>query len=329
MVSGHPDASVFHLSSWSRVLHAAYGHSPCFLVCREPGGAPAALLPFNEVKSCLTGKRGVSVPFADLCPPLLFGDQDCRSLFAVIRSLAGERGWSHFEIRGGSLPAPPATPSVSYYVHSLDLTPGPESLSSRFDGSFRQALRKAGREGVTCEVRTDEAALRAYYQLHVRTRRRLGSPPQPWAFFQHLWNECIQPGGGFVVLGQLRGRPVAGAVFLHTGHQAVFKFGACDERHLEVRANNLVMAAAISFLSGKGLQTLHFGRTSLHQTGLRRFKLGWGAVESTLSYYKYDLRQERWVRSVDRAGGWQQPLFSRLPQSLNRLAGRLLYPHLD
>jgi hypothetical protein len=329
MALDHPDCSVFHLSGWARVLRSAYGHESHYLVCRRPGGELAALVPFMELRNCLGTKRGVSLPFADFCPPLLFGEKDGDRVFPTVRSVALQRGWKSFELRGGTPPVPFATASVAYCVHSLDLAPGPEALSAGFDASFRQAVRKAEREGVVSEIRTDESALRAYYQLHVRTRRRHGSPPQPWSFFQHLWKELIQPGQGILVLGQRRGCPVAGAVFLHTGHQAVFKFGASDERLPELRANNLVMAAAIRHLAERGLQSLHFGRTSLHQSGLRRFKRGWGAVESTLSYFKYDLRRDCWTVGADRAAGWQKSLFSRLPQSVNRLAGRLLYPHLD
>jgi hypothetical protein len=329
MSLAHPDCSIFHLSGWARVIQSTYGHKSHCLAFRRPGGELAALVPFMELRNCFGAKRAVSMPFADFCPPLSFGEVDGERLFQTVRSFAIQRGWRSFELRGGPPPIQSATASVSYYTHSLDLTPGPEALSSRFDASFRQAVRKAERAGVGHEIRTDEAALRAYYQLHVRTRRRHGSPPQPWRFFQHLWKELIQPGQGFIVLGLHRGCPVAGAAFLHTGHQAVFKFGASDERHPELRANNLVMAAAIRHLADKGLQRLHFGRTSLHQSGLRRFKLGWGVTEDMLSYFKNDLRRDCWTVGTDRAAGWQKSLFSRLPHSVNRLAGRLLYPHLD
>ncbi len=325
----HPECSIFHLSSWARVLQSAYGHRPVFLVCRREGGELAALIPMMELSSCLSAKRAVSMPFADCCPPLLFGTQESASLFEAVRDTAAGRDWKSFEIRGGPPPATSALPSVSYYVHSLPLTPEPESLSSRFDASFRQAVRKATREGVTPEIRTDEAALREYYRLHVRTRRRHGAPPQPWNFFRLLWQEIIGAGHGFIVLGHLRGTAVAGAVFLHTLHHAMYKFGASDERNLECRANNLVMSAAIQHLAERGFQSLHFGRTSMHQSGLRRFKLGWGAEEKVLSCFKYDLRRAAWTSGTDRAAGWQSSIFSRLPQSVNRLAGRLLYPHLD
>ena len=46
-------------------------------------------------------------------------------------------------------------------------------------------------------------------------------------------------------------------------------------------------------------------------------------------YYKYDFKKEKFVAGVDRAEGWMNNVFARMPQSLLRLAGETLYPHLS
>ena len=121
-----------------------------------------------------------------------------------------------------------------------------------------------------------------FYRLHVRTRRRHGLPPQPASFVLKIHDEIIKPGLGFVVLASKGSRPVAAAVFLNKGKKAVYKFGASDERHQDLRGNNLVMWEAIQFLAQGGFDTLHLGRTSFGNEGLRRFKLAWGTVEETI-----------------------------------------------
>jgi hypothetical protein len=78
----------------------------------------------------------------------------------------------------------------------------------------------------------------------------------------------------------------------------------------------------------EGLSTLNLGRTSLSNEGLRRFKLGLGAVEKKLQYAKYDFSSRQFVADVDRAHGWFNRVFSRLPLPILRLAGAALYPHL-
>lgn len=327
-VAGHPLAGPFHGSAWARVLVRTYGHQPLYVLLHR-AGRPAALLPVMEVDSPLTGRRGVCLPFADLCAPLVFGRPDPRMMLDVLVRLGHERGWSHLEVRGAAGLPSEAPPSVSFFAHELDLSPGPERVWSGFDSSVRRAVRKAEREQVSVEVRTDGEAVSAFCQLHARSRRRHGLPPQPRRFFDAIREEMFDSGLGSVVLASREGAPVAAAVFLQAGPRAVYKFGASDERDQASRANNLAMWKGLQWLMSRGVTSLHFGRTSCSQEGLRRYKRGWGASESTLHYHKLALPSTTWVRDRDRAAGLHTRVFSHLPLSLNRLLGAALYPHLD
>ncbi len=73
------------------------------------------------------------------------------------------------------------------------------------------------------------------------------------------------------------------------------------------------MWEAIKWHARQGCESLHLGRTSLHNDGLRRFKLGWGAEEQPIEYVKYDLRQERFVTDRDESAGWHNQVFRRMP----------------
>lgn len=328
LVTSHPGAAVFHTAAWARVLARTYGHRP-FYFALYLAGRLAALVPVMEVRSVLTGRRGVSLPFSDFCPPLYFEETGDGPVVKALSALAAERGWKHWEIRGGGKPDPAATPAGTCYGHSLCLLGGAEKLFAAFEPSVRRAIRKAERSGVTVAVRSELAAVADYYQLHVRTRRRHGLPPQPFSFFRHIFEEIIATGLGSIMLASHRGHPVAGAVFFHSGKHALYKFGACDERCQELRANNLVMWAGIRELSAAGYESLHLGRTSCHQEGLRAYKLGWGAVEDALDYFKQDTRTGAWLSGRDRLSGAHNAFFSHLPLNVNRLMGGLLYPHLD
>ena len=102
---------------------------------------------------------------------------------------------------------------------------------------------------------------------------------------------------------------MAAAVFLHQGRQALYKFGASDYGFQHLRPNNLVMWEGIRQCAARGCGRLHFGRTSLANEGLRRFKLGFGAREEEIKYCKYDFRAGRFVTDVDRAEGWFNRVF--------------------
>ncbi len=328
LVEEFPGRHVFHGSAWARVLSRTYGHRPFYTVGTRDG-RPVMLLPLMEVRSFVTGRRGVSVPFADLCEPLTRGGGPGEAFVPLLLDLARERRWKHLEWKGGGPPVPSAFSSVSFLAHTLDLRTSLEGLRENLEPSFRRNLRKAENSGLTVESRQDQAAMAAYYQLHTLTRRRHGLPPQSWRFFLNLWEEIIRTGLGFIVVASLGKEPVAGAVFLHAGDQAIYKFGASDERFFERRPNHLVMWTGICSSRSRGATSLHFGRTSRGHEGLRRFKLGWGAAETTLEYFKYSFKTGTWARGNDRVSGSHTALFSRFPLALNRLAGRLIYPHLD
>jgi hypothetical protein len=168
-----------------------------------------------------------------------------------------------------------------------------------------------------------------FYRLHVETRRRHGLPPQPIGFFRNIFREVIEPGLGFVVRATLGSRCVAAAVFLQFGRTAIYKFGASALAFQQFRGNNLVMWEGIRLLAQSDSEVLLFGRTSLSNDSLRRFKLGWGAEEEMINYCKWNATPRAWMTSRDHSSGSHNAIFSKMPLVLNRLAGALLYPHLD
>jgi lipid II:glycine glycyltransferase (peptidoglycan interpeptide bridge formation enzyme) len=154
-------------------------------------------------------------------------------------------------------------------------------------------------------------------------------PPQPQSFFINIQRHLINTGYGFIVLVESQKGPAAAAMFLKLGRHAVYKFGASDERLQELRGNNLVMFEGIRYLVEGGAETLHFGRTDKENEGLRRFKLSWGATEEEIRYARFEMASGSWKYSRDSRPALHKHIFRALPASLNRLAGAMIYPHLD
>ena len=326
LLSSHQDAVIFHSAAWARVLSKTYGHQPMYLRCSH-NGEVAALIPMMEIRSALTGWRGVCLPFSDFCKPLIF-DEVVRDLaLKKLPELARLRKWKYFELRGGRAPDIFAKPSVTYYGHTLDLRVGAEKLLAKSASPVRRAIRKAVRSNLSVEA--GHEGISEFYRLHVQTRRRHGLPPQPVTFFQNIHEEIIKPGSGFIVLAKTGGRSVAGAVFFQYGSKAIFKFGASDQHYQEFRGNDLVMWGGIERLARAGCEILHLGRTSMENMGLRRFKLAWGTTEERMEYFKFDVVRNRWIARRDEAPAFYTAVFGRLPLAVNRMAGTIIYPHLD
>jgi len=325
----HSESNVFHRTSWAKVICATYGHKPLYLEFRR-GGKLVALLPMVEMASRLTGKRAVCMPFSDFCPPLVFDAQRPEAIVEALLRKGRERKWRSFELRGGKNMLPESVPAAEqYYRHRLNLAVGVEKLFAGLSSAARRAVRKAEKSAVTAEVGENWDAMREFYRLHMRTRRKHGLPPQPLSFFRNIHREIIQKGLGFVVLARVATRPIAGAVFFHSGRSALYKFGASDKSASKLRGSNLVMWQGIQELAKRGSVTLDFGRTDLHQSGLRDFKLSWGATEEIADYFKFSVQTNKWLTGGNQKSKLHEGIFRRLPLVVNRLAGRLIYPHLD
>jgi hypothetical protein len=283
-----------------------------------------------EVASRFTGCRGVCLPFSDFCAPLLFGDGGGDALLPQLLELAAERKWNHLELRG-SVPAPAGDGvAATFYGHTLDLSGGEEALFARFNSSVHRAIRKAERSGVSVDILQTCDAMREFYRLHCQTRRRHGIPPQPFAFFRHIQEEIIAPGRGFIALARSGARCIAAAVFFRWGGRGLFKFGASEKRHQNLRPNNLAMWEGMRYLLLNGCRSLHFGRTAPGDEGLRRFKLSWNTREENLHYVRVNPITRLFVPvEQTNSSAPYQKLFTKLPLALNMLAGKLIYPHLD
>lgn len=325
-VAANPDSTFFHGASWPRVLRDTYGFSLNFFVRRD-GAAVRAVLPLMEVDSWLTGRRGISLPFADECPPLDCGGESSGALFDAACVYGKTRGWKYLELRGGER-TKGASPSTSYWGHRIDLRAPNDALFARVSSSGRRAVRKAIRSGLTFEITREFDGIRCFYGLLSETRRRLGVPIQPARFFESIHRHIIEPKRGCVLLARLKGKPVAGAVLFHWGRRALYKFAASAAAYRDLRPNNLILWRAIEWHAMQGFDSIDLGRTSLANEGLRAFKRGWGAEERRIDYARYDLEQDTFVTSRDHSSTPYNWIFRHLPVGFGRLVGTALYRHV-
>src|SRR5690606_24643032 len=121
--------------------------------------------------------------------------------------------------------------------------------------------------------------------------------------------------------------PIAGAVFLHFGRLATFKFGASLQPWQHLRPNNLAMWHAIEWHAQHGFAELDFGRTAPGNSGLRRFKLGWGAVEYPIRYFRCHPRTGRFLTLPPSTRPWHARVLQCMPVSVSRLVGAAFYKH--
>ena len=95
----HEDYSFFHSSAWARVLHESYNYKPLYFTGVENGNL-TALIPVMEVKSILTGRRGVSLPFTDFCQIIVSDEAQFKETIRQIIEYGEKAGIPPGEVAG-------------------------------------------------------------------------------------------------------------------------------------------------------------------------------------------------------------------------------------
>jgi hypothetical protein len=327
LILRHPDYSFFHCLAWAKVLRESYGYTPLYFTVLEEDRIKA-LIPVMEVDSLLTGKRGVSLPFTDYCEPMIEGNVRFQDFLDHVIEYGQGRGWRTLELRSGNNLLPSAPPSMTYLRHVLDLSQGEKQVFLNFRDSTRRNAKKAIKEGVEVKIDHSLESVKEFYRLNGITRQDHGLPPQPFSFFKKIYDHIISKNLGMVVLASLDQVNVAGAIYLHFGAKAVYKYGASDKNFQNLRANNLVMWEAIKWYSQAGYKRFCFGRTEPENQGLIQFKSGWGTTEQPIHYYRYDLRKGFFVSGSPKVTGFHNKIFRNIPVPVLNRIGTILYKHM-
>jgi len=328
LVDSHPRSSVFHSPNWLRALHEVYGYNPVVVTTCPPDAALTNGLVFCQIKSWLTGRRLVSLPFSDHCEPLTDPSTDIDEMVSHIRQRVDIDKWKYIEIRPVLYQPGSATQlrrSVSYVFHRLDLRPGTDELMRRFHKNcVQRKIRRAERERLTYEAGASEDLLQKFYRLQVMTRRRQYLPPQPLNWFRGL---SAAFGKDFRIrLASKDGTAVAAILTLAHKKTMVYKYGCSDAEYSRFGGTALLFWNTIQEARSSGFEKLDMGRSAIDNLGLIAFKEHWGATGTSISYWTYPQSHEEllniWTKKVARR------VISAVPDGTLKAAGKLLYKHI-
>lgn len=125
----------------------------------DAGGQVLGGLPVARIRSVLTGKRLVALPFTDACPPLVAGDAPDATRTELEQALrAGQAAQGlDLEVRD-QLPGFGADAGERFYRHTLELNPDPAAVeaASRSRRSSVASGRQSARESLSSAASTPE-----------------------------------------------------------------------------------------------------------------------------------------------------------------------------
>ncbi|MDH5669658.1 MAG: GNAT family N-acetyltransferase, partial [Nitrospira sp.] len=283
-VARHPKATVFHTRGWLKALQATYGYEPLAFTTSAPSDVLNNAIVCCAVRSWLTGRRLVSLPFSDHCEPLVERSDVMQTLCTHLESVVDQGAWKYIEIRS----ADPMmkgldrfTEGEAYVLHRLDLRPDLDALyTCLHKDCLQRKIRRAERSSLEYIVGRSPELLRDLYGLLQLTRARHHVPPQPFAWFHHL----VACAGEAVAIRVVYrdGRPLAGMLTLRHGNTMVYKYGGSDTAFHQLGCMPFLFWQVIKEAKDTGAEALDLGRSDLDNPGLMTFKDRWSAVRTSL-----------------------------------------------
>lgn len=336
-VEAHPFGLVCHLSGWKRVLEESFSHMKghCLTLANGDGSIRAAL-PVFEIRSLFFGNRLVSIPFATNCDPLISSSEDMTALLDAAINLSIELHCPKIEIRTLSSYPVIRDDKIGNVVlnksHQLSLESTLDDIMKAFSKKIRQKIRKPLQGATEIQLAGNETHLAEFYRHYVKTRKRLGLPPQPYLFFESIWRNLWPSKHVALLLVRNEGKLVAGMMMFTFKGRCSCEYLGTDLGFKEVNANLDVFIywEAIKWAHLQGYRIFDFGRTGITNEGLMFFKSLWGTKVVDLPQFYYPKRICSGLDSREESFSYNfiRKVAKNLPDPMFQWLGNMLYMHL-
>jgi len=334
-VATHPFGWLTHSSLWQRVLERSFSHMKGYfpaLVDAESGAIRAAL-PVYEVKSWLTGRRLVSIPWATLSDPLILFREEFVLLAKEAQELKERLQAGHLEIR--SLYTTPIindgtfADAPSFKHHYLNLEQDIEKIRKAFHRTCeRQRSNRAQQRGLSLRMGSNLADLDILYGMHKKNRKKKCLPPQPYLFFKNLWQELYPFGNVSLLIAESDGEPVATLLLLKYKERMSAEVTQINEDFRSMSPNIFLLWEAIKQGAAEGYRVFDFGRTPPSNPTLSAFKSRWGAEVSDLCCFYYPEEKGKGLNdSYAKRYRMLQLVCRYTPEFVQPFIGRFCYRH--
>lgn len=280
---------LFYTQRWLSVLRRQYG-CEYFITHHQASGA---VMVFALIR-CLVGKKIVSLPFSDYTRPSLVNPAELLAHVQVLREAFPDlplclkinfpNAADELNLSSGI----PGNPRVQGHLHRVD-TRQEVQLEKRMLGSFRRGVRKANAAGLNFVSNCSREGLEQFYRLFYTLRiQKHGLIPQPFDFFEKIFEEFISCGKGFFAEVWKNDCLLASAIILSHEDGLYYKWGCSSINGLKDRPNNLLFYDLLHLAQRDGYAFVDLGLSDLKvNQGLMRFKKSMGGSPSVIYSYQF------------------------------------------
>jgi FemAB-related protein (PEP-CTERM system-associated) len=287
-VMDNDHGSVFHTTSWLKLIQSSFPHRPFHLVAETPAGKISGILPLFLVRSRIFGHIMTSTPQAAYGGILADNDPVSIKLFSEAQKLAQEKNVQFLELRNLH---PSETLSLRtkdlYVTFTQELTDDPKKNFSSIPRKTRAECRHGIKNGL--EFKINEIGVDDFYKVYSRSVRDLGTP----VFSKRLFSNGIQEFGDNckIISVHWKNKLVSSVWTLFYKDEILPYYGGAIREYNRLGVNNFMYWMLIKYGCENGYRVFDFGR-SKKGTGSFNFKKRWGMVMKDLPYQYYLVRQK-------------------------------------
>ncbi len=276
-----PGGTFFHLIGWRDVLEDCFRFRSCYLLARRAAEI-VGVLPLCELRSALSGRCLLSLPFAVEGGICSADDEARRALEDAVLRLSRDRGARYLELRDGLDGAKFQMREGLYYRFRRPLLASDEENLAAIPRKQRRMVRVGQQSGL--EARVDAGDLDVFYDLYARSVRQLGTPVFPRRYFRRLLDQF--PDDSCLLTVRYEGTPVAGVLSFFFNDTVLPYYAGSRHEFFRYAVNDFMYWELMRYARGRGARTFDFGR-SKKGTGAYDFKCHWGFEPEPLRYRVY------------------------------------------
>jgi serine/alanine adding enzyme len=345
-VEKHRDATVYHLSGWSRMIEGTYAQKAYLLAAVANDGNATSdneeterivgIFPIFKFRDLTLSNSFISMPFSDMGGTVADSALIRRSLIMEAIFLGDKFNAKKIEMRSTE-----RSKSESDFINSkefkkklyyheesrryrmlLKLPTTSKELIDGYKSKLRSQIRRPIKSGFVATVGQSEL-LEDFYTVFAENMRDLGSPVHSKKLFVNLFKEFTNKANIFVVHGG-KG-PVAASLAIGFRNVLHNPWASSLRKYSKFSPNMLLYWKMLEFACDNGFRFFDFGRSSIGE-GTYKFKKQWGASPVQLPWQYISIGKDIAGDSLSENNAFLKAgeIWKRFPIFLTKLIG----PHL-
>lgn len=322
-------ASVYHHPAWLKGIQMTFNHRAFYLIEEDENNNIIGLIPFVNINSVFTGNRLVSLPFSTYCDPLI-SEKKIPSAINFLQSKSGSKIKIDFRTLSSLNSSLNNFSSKSEYTtHILKLGDSEQSTFDSFHPtSVRASIRRADKNKLEFIIQNDEQGLKVFYALEVKLRKRLALPPLPFSFYKNVFDELNKFGLISIPIIKKQDLIIAAGFIIKFKDTVYLEYTASDRDYKNFYPNHKLFWEIIRTAQAQNVSYVDFGRTAIDNEPLIVFKEKWNAQRHNIWHSIYP--DPGFIKEKNKnLRSFLTIINKYLPETLLKIQGSILYPHLD